>query len=106
MSTHQEILAELVAASTEELTPERLAELSATAKTLASLGPAAPPVAPKAKVDPNAARDARIAELRAQTGKGNDRQRAERSAEMARLIHERHPTDEFGFQLPPDGDAA
>jgi len=95
MSTHQEILAELVAKNTSELTPERLTELSATAKTLASLGPAAPPVTPKSKPDPKVAARARLAELEANPlpAQARDQQKVERAQERADLyatIHDMH----------------
>jgi hypothetical protein len=111
MSTYQSILSDLIARHEGTLDDERLVEYAQAAETLAALGAKAPPLR-AAPPDPAIARDARIRELQAETGKGTEAQRCARSAELTKLLASKHKignTDQNGWTRPyrdPDGGEA
>ncbi|HEU4544639.1 MAG TPA: hypothetical protein VFR23_26165 [Jiangellaceae bacterium] len=104
--TYNQILSDLIASHEGTLDDDALAQYAADAETLARHEPPAPPKQTAAPTRTPADLDSRIAELRAQAGKGSERQRFARTAELERLLAERYPRDRDGFYLPDDDGGA
>lgn len=118
MASYRQILSTLIASATGDLDDNMLAELAATAQTLAKLGVSQPPTgapAPKAAPDPREAARARLAELNASPlpPGASETAKIRRAQEHEAALRVLHPelagpsnAEAFDIFFPTGGDAA